>query len=380
MDSVTNVSEISEMPKMLASCIAIVFTGKVGSGRSTVMNIMRPWFSTWGYSTITLSIANVMGKGYKCGEICQLRILCEAMRYVDPTYYVKLVCNKVTECNETSIPHVLLVSDISTETELLYLKSVIKNVIVVHVLDSETSVPLAFSNTCIKNIASHCNTNMENDKNCINAETLKDNVSKCFAGTIVPFLKGMMTVDQIKECLIRHAIVTNKITFYDMNLMFSDPNVMFSCMYVIAALVRTKPDLMVANAIVAVSERAVPMAACLAYMLGKKNPSLMFHTHPHDDLVPYDVEWATGTSITGQFAVGWPVHLLPRGSKIILVDDIYSTGQRSKVVRKLAESNGYVVNGTCVLFKLESECNAKNVTKAAESTDKTQSVISLIDL
>lgn len=372
-------SKNDDMSKLLASSVAIVIMGKVGSGRSTVVNIMRPWFSTWGYSTRHLTIANVIGQGYIKGgysenDIRQLRKQCEEMRCVSPTSYAKLVCKKAWERDVSNTSAVLMVSDISTEAEITYLKSVMKNVIVVHVVNSETSTPISWAHACIRNIDIHNNSHIKN------METLKNSVSRCFAGTIIPSMKGMMNVDKIKECLIKHAIVSDKLTFYDTNHMFSDPNVLFSCMYVLAALIRTKPDLMASNAVIAVSERAVPLASCLAYMLGKRNPSLMFHTYPHDDLVPYSVEWATGKSITGKFAVGWPVHLLPMGSNVILIDDIYSTGQRSKVVRELAKSLGYIVNSTCVLFRLSSEIDTKSKHNEHETNDHIQSVISLITL
>jgi len=331
-----------EMIDLFGASVAIVTLGVPGSGRASVVDTMRPWLGAWSFQTRHLTLANVLGQGYRSGGYSEDAISELLQRYgeltaVDGTAYVKLVCQRAWERSRS--PTVFLISDLTSETEIRFLQSRFKTVIVLHVVNSPTVDPLPFADYCVRNTGTR--------------EELGEQIGLYFSGHILPALKGMMDLEDVRKGLESHVIRTEDVVYYDTNALFADPGTLFACMYMFAALLKTKNVHSKIDAIVAVSAKAVPLTTCLTYMLNKSNPSLLYHTHVHEDLVPYPVEWAGGESAVGPFAVGWAPHLLPTGSKILLVDDILASGRRASAVGDLAEKLGYEVAGLSVLFVID---------------------------
>lgn len=325
---------------------ALVFMGVPGSGRATMVDTLRPWLGAWGFQSRHLTLANVLGQGYASGGYSQDQVdaLFESYKdltSVDPAAYVKRVCDRAWERSRS--PTVFMIADLSTEAEIRYLKQRFGKVVVFHLVTSSSAPGLPFADKVIHNTGSK--------------DDLIETTRRYFASSLLPALKDLTSLDSIQKDLISRSIKNAETgeVYYDTNSLFANPSTLFSCMYIFSSLLKTMDMGSKIDAIVAVSSKAVPLTTCLSYMLGKPNPSLLYHTHIHEDLLPYRVEWAEGDSAGGHFAVGWAPHLLQEGSRVLLVDDILATGRRAEAVGSLAESLGYEVVSLCVLFTLRPE-------------------------
>jgi adenine/guanine phosphoribosyltransferase-like PRPP-binding protein len=343
----TQEEEEVAMNSLFEVSTAIVTLGVPGSGRATIVDTLRPWLGDWGFQTRHLTIANVLGQGYTSGGYSADQVDALQNRYrdltsVDATAYVSIVCQKAWERSRS--PTIFMISDLTTEAEIRYLKQRFSKVFVLHVVTSPTADGLPFADDCIRNTGSR--------------EDLVETSRRYFASTLLPYLKDFTSLADLSKKLHERAISYTALdgkdlTYYDTNSLFANPSTLFSCMYIFSALLKTMDMGSKIDAIVAVSSKAVPLTTCLSYMLRKPNPSLLYHTHAHDDLVPYPVEWVEGDSAVGHFAVGWAPHLLEKGSRILLIDDILATGRRAEKVGALAEHLGYEVVSLGVLFTLE---------------------------
>ena len=333
-----------QMESLFEVSTVIVTLGVPGSGRATLVDTLRPWLGAWGFQTRHLTLANVLGQGYASGGYSQDQVDALQTRYkdltsVDATAYVRIVCRKAWERSRS--PTVFMVSDLTSEAEIRYLRQKFSKVFVLHLTTSAPAEALPFADTLIPNLGSK--------------EDLVEIARRYFAATLLPALKDVTSLDDLSKDLKSRAFSYGGGTYYDTNSLFANPSTLFSCMYIFSALLKTMDIQTRIDAIVAVSAKAVPLTTCLAYMLRKPNPSLLYHTHVHDDLVPYPVEWAEGDSAGGHFAVGWAPHLLEAGSRVLLVDDILATGRRAEQVGALAERLGYDVVSLCVLFTLDAK-------------------------
>jgi len=331
------------MESLFGVSTVIVTLGVPGSGRATLVDTLRPWLGAWGFQTRHLTLANVLGQGYASGGYSQDQVEALQTRYkdltsVDATAYVRMVCQKAWERSRS--PTVFTVSDLTSEAEIRYLKQLFGKVFVLHLTTSSTAKALPFADTAIANTGSK--------------DDLVDTARRYFASTLLPALKEVTSLDALSKDLKSRAFSYVGGTYYDTNSFFANPSTLFSCMYIFSSLLKTMNMQSRIDAIVAVSAKAVPLTTCLAYMLRKPNPSLLYHTHVHDDLVPYPVEWAEGDSAGGHFAVGWAPHFLGSGSRVLLVDDILATGRRAEQVGALAKRLDYEVVSLCVLFALDS--------------------------
>jgi len=333
-----------QMESLFEVSTVIVTLGVPGSGRATLVDTLRPWLGAWGFQTRHLTLANVLGQGYASGGYSQDQVDALQTRYkdltsVDATAYVRIVCRKAWERSRS--PTVFMVSDLTSEAEIRYLRQKFSKVFVLHLTTSAPAEALPFADTLIPNLGSK--------------EDLIEIARRYFAATLLPALKDVTSLDDLSKDLKSRAFSYGGGTYYDTNSLFANPSTLFSCMYIFSALLKTMDIQTRIDAIVAVSAKAVPLTTCLAYMLRKPNPSLLYHTHVHDDLVPYPVEWAEGDSAGGHFAVGWAPHLLESGSRVLLVDDILATGRRAEQVGALAKRLDYDVVSLCVLFTLNAQ-------------------------
>lgn len=354
-------------PDTLRDSTAIVFVGARGSGRSMAIRLMRPWLRQWAYSSRHLTIANVVGKGYVKGAFSDDEWDRTYSKYLDetrkdPLYYVKRLLHCVTE--RDAHPTVMMISDVHTDDEVAYLKSVVGQVIVlgIHRIAEDSSTPK--TPTITTNIPTltqpvptlthpwPCDTtpdilvpNHGHDEGAFESA-----LRMAFVGHVLPRMRSYMTLEEVRAMVVASAFPKDDgSTYYDTYSLWSSPRALSSVMYAYASLLRLS-DLHV-DCVVAVSEKAVPLTSFLAHMLDCRNVLLLHHTRIREP-TPFAVTWREGHSAVGDFAVGWPNHLTREGDRALLVDDILATGEKARRVVDLARERRVEVIMLCVLFQV----------------------------
>lgn len=338
----------------LASCTGILFVGGNGVGRSRAIRTIRPWLAKFNYPSRHLTIANVIGEGYVHGAFSDDDWHAAVAKYEaalaeDELAYTKAVLRAVQE--RDTHPTVMLVSNITTAAEVAHLASVLKDVIVVHIVSDSaaatalTAVPALDTTTPDLTFVGDVG-----DDGVDSAGTYTSKLARAFAGTLLPRLNSKLTIQEIATILSAHTIpIPNTLgaKFYDTASLWVVPGVLHSLMFISAAQLTLKGWEF--NAVTAVGPNAIPLATLLAHMLRKKHLLLLHHTKMHDTHT--ETAWETGTSALGPFAIGWSTSLTASGpQRVLLVDDILATGCRARAAAALARRVGCDPVGMCVLL------------------------------